>query len=166
MIWNQRGKRYIAAKIVAEFLEPDFSAWTIEKLRDALSAMGLAEKAQQCCEKGQLIDLMNQFRHIYRENHKDKKPASSPIPEGQFRLCSRQRHDGVVQAPPVLSDGCRVSRNRVESYMGSLEGVENWLQKNGDRRRFYGVYDSDRNYCFGLIWKNNKQWARAGQHDW
>ena len=166
MVWNERSKRYLPAKLLAEFVEEDFSSWSVEELRSALLSMGLSTQADQCCEKPQLVELMTLYRHLYCGRHESRSSASDSIPEGQFRLCSRQRHDGVVQAPPVLSDRCKVGKNRVDNYTGSVEGIEQWLMKNGDRRRFYGVYDSDKNYCFGLIWKNNKSWARAGHHDW
>ena len=165
MVWSDRARRFLPCKIQADDIPEDFSKWSIERLRDSLISMGLEGKVERCVEKQELIDLMNQFSHL-RKSLKKKMSANDPIPEGSFRLCSRQRHDGVVQAPPVLSDSCRTGNNRVDSFLGPLSEVEEWLVKFGDRRRYYGVFDSDRNYCFGLLWKNNKQWSRAGPHDW
>jgi curved DNA-binding protein CbpA len=168
MVWSDRSRRYIGMKIQADVVEEDYSTWSIEKLREALKNMGLQQNVERCFEKQELIELMQQFGNT--SGHSDKKSqkisANDPIPEGQFRLCSRQRHDGVVQAPPVLSDTCKTGNNRVESFSGPLEAVEDWLMKHGDRKRFYGIFDSSRAYCFGLIWKNSKQWARASKHDW
>ena len=169
MVWSHRARRYVASKLQAKDVAEDYSSWSVEKLRETLSGMGLGEKAQQCCEKQELVDLMKQFSYLRsRTTKKDRKrmPADDPIPEGSFRLCSRQRHDGVIQAPPVLSDACNTGKNRVDSFMGKLEDIEPWLERHGDRRRLYGVFDSERTYCFSLIWKSNKHWARAGAHDW
>jgi curved DNA-binding protein CbpA len=166
MVWNERYRRYVSAKIRVETTEENFASWSVEKLRETLLAMGLEEKVAGCFEKSELIDLMEQFADLRRSKTRAKPSSNDHIPEGQFRLCSRQRHDGVVQAPPVLSDSCKTGKNRVEPFIGFFSQLEEWLVRHGDRRRFYGVFDSDRNYCFGLIWKNNKQWARAGKYDW
>lgn len=166
MIWNQRARRYLPVKL--EWSEPveDYSSWTVDQLREALERRDLRDRAAKCVEKDELVELMKLFGHLKPRNESYSASSDDPIPEGQYRLCSRQRHDGVVQSPPVLSDKCKVGNNRVENYCGSLNDVEAWLQKHGDRRRYYGVFDSDKNFCFGLIWKNNKVWGRAGVHDW
>ena len=164
MVWSERARRYLPAKLRASQIELDYSSWTVDQLREALELRGLKEKAANCYEKSELVNLLKLFQHIKPKT--EKFSSNDPIPEGHFRLCSRQRHDGVMQSPPVLNERCKVGNNRVDAYSGPLEGVEGWLLKHGDRRRFYGVYDSDKCFCFGLIWKNNKAWARAGIHDW
>jgi curved DNA-binding protein CbpA len=166
MVWNERGRRYIPTKVIVDVVEEDYSQWSIDKLRQRLRELGLEQKMEDCFEKGELVELMRLYGKTEGKPDSKQIRADSPIPEGSYRLCSRQRHDGVVQAPPVLSDKCTVSKNRVEKFIGKLEQVEEWLVKHGDRRRYYGVFDSDRNFCFGLVWKNHKNWARTGPHEW
>lgn len=166
MLWNERAKRYLPVKLQAELSQEDYSTWTVEKLREALNDLGLHDKVEKCFEKSELVDLMNMFADLKKPKRKPDSSANDPIPENHYRLCSRQRHDGVVQAPPVLSDTCKTGNNRVDGFMGPMHEIEDWLLKHGDRRRFYGVFDSAKNYCFGLIWKDNKRWARACPHEW
>jgi curved DNA-binding protein CbpA len=164
MVWHDRSRRYLPVRIQADLTLEDFSSWSVEQLRETLTSMGLRDKLDECFEKSQLVDLIKSFGA--RNNSHRSRSANDPIPENHYRLCSRQRHDGVVQAAPVLSDTCRTGNNRVDSFVGPVDEIESWLLRHGDRRRYYGVFDSERNFCFGLIWKNNKQWARAGPHDW
>jgi hypothetical protein len=156
----------------------DYTTWSVAELRNALADMGLGEKAESVVEKSELVDMMIMWTKILgkspnrpkdtNKTDKSEEKGSEKVnpPPGHYRLCSRQRHDGIVQSPPVLSDKCKVSKNRVESFTGPIEELEKWLYTHGDRRRFYGAYDSEKNYCFGLIWKDNKYWARAGKHDY
>ena len=166
MVWNDRARRYLPAKLKAVESSVDYASWTGDQLKEALLLRGLQDKVSDCYEKHELEELMRLYGHLKPSEKPTLSSAQDPIPEGYFRICSRQRHDGVVQSPPVLNDRCRVGRNRVESYCGPVEKIEEWLLKHGDRRRYYGVFDSERNFCFGLIWKNNKAWGRAGVHDW
>lgn len=170
MVWSDRARKFLPNKLLVEEYAEDYSAWTVERLRERLESMGLKEKADRCFDKSELIELTKIYASTSsigkkRDESRDFS-ADAPIPEGHYRLCSRQRHDGVVQAPPVLSDRCSIGKNRVEKFLGKLESVEGWLLKHGDRKRYYGAFDSEKQFCFGLIWKHNKVWARAAPHDW
>lgn len=166
MLWNERAKRYVPVKLQADLIPEDYSNWSVEKLRAALKDLGLHEKVDKCFEKSELVELMKMFGDLKKPKRKAESSANDPIPENHYRLCSRQRHDGVVQAPPVLSDTCKTGNNRIDGFMGPINVIEDWLLMHGDRRRFYGVFDSSKKYCFGLIWKDNKRWARACPHEW
>jgi hypothetical protein len=143
---------------------PDYTTWSVADLRNALMDMGLGSKVESVVEKSELVELIRTWSSILGDPK--KRPPTNEIPDGHYRLCSRQRHDGIIQAPPVLSEKCKVSKNRIESFTGTIEELEKWLYANGDRRRYYGAYDSEKIFCFGLIWKDNKYWARAGKHDY
>jgi len=177
MIWSDRNRRYLSANVtISEVEDDDYTEWTIDELRSALTAMGLGENLKSIVEKSELIDMMKIWRPIlgttksndprHRRDHDDHSRSSRSVPVDHLQLCSRQRHDGIVQSPPLMSEKCNIAKNRVEKFVGKLEDLEKWLLKFGDRRRFYGAYDSENNYCFGLIWKDNKLWARAGKHEY
>jgi len=168
MVWSDRARRYVPAALPNKPAQIDFSTWTVSRLRTALEEMGLCDEIESVFEKSKLIEMMEMWSQIKGEKTwwKRKDEKSSVVSEGQFQICSRQRHDGVIQAPPILSERCKVSKNRVESFTGPMEELDEWIYMHGDRRRFYGVYDHENNYCFGLIWKDNKHWGRAGKHDY
>ena len=162
MVWNDRSRRFSSMLVSVDEIPVDYTSWSVEKLREALAARGMKDLADGCFEKSELVELIESTKGS-KSSGTDKE---TPIPPGEFRLYSRQRHDGVVQAPPVMSESCKVGNNRIDKFTGTMDALEAWLLKHGDRRRYYGVFDSDSNFCFGLIWKNNKNWARAGTHDW
>ena len=165
MVWSDKSRRFIPASIPHQMTKPDYSTWSVSRLRSTLIQMGLASQIESVFEKSELIELMELWSKIRGPKlRRDEKPEK--VFEGQYQVCSRQRHDGVVQAPPILSEKCKVSKNRIENFVGPIEELDEWIYNHGDRRRFYGVYDHDNNYCFGLIWKDNKHWGRAGKHEY
>ena len=174
MVWSDRSRRYVQTSISHKASVIDYSTWSVSRLRSALEKMGLGVQIEAVFEKSQLVEMMEMWSKIDSkkkrsdENPRDTTNKNTPdhVPEGHFQVCSRQRHDGVVQAPPVLSEKCTVAKNRIEKFVGPIDELDEWVYLHGDRRRFYGVYDHENNYCFGLIWKDNKHWGRAGKHDY
>ena len=166
MVWSDRGRRYLSVPIMHECKPIDYSTWSVSRLRSTLEQLGLEKQIESMFEKSQLVELMELYHSTGKKKRGVHKKNESSVPENHFQICSRQRHDGVVQSPPVLSERCTVAKNRIESFVGTLDELDEWIYENGDRRRFYGVYDHENNYCFGLIWKDNKHWGRAGKHDY
>lgn len=160
MVWNDKGNRYVPASLLGKD-QKDYSEWTVAELRAALQKAGYS--TEEYLEKSELIAKLRDSAGS--SGSSSSSATSSTSSTSVFQLCSRQRHDQVIQNPPVLSASCNVGKNRVDKFNGPIDDLESWLLKNGDRRRLYGVYDSENSFCFCLIWKDNKNWVRAGPYD-
>jgi len=150
-VWNERRTQFEAEeiKIVPAIQQEDakenLSDWSVQDLIAHLKTIGLAEKARECVEKQELIDLILQ--------HKNASES--------FRIASRARVDSVYMVPPSLSPRCKVYGNKIENFQESTESkVPDWISQFGHRERYYGVFKND-DFQYGVIWnRETSEWER------
>ena len=145
-VWNHHRDRFDAEDltIVAAVDSADYSAWSIQDLITKLQSLGLGDQAKSCLEKQELIDLLVNAG----------KTTTSTI-----QIASRARVDSASLPPPSLSPRHKVNGNRIEDFDG--DDVADWITRQGQRDRYYGVFQ-DGEMQYGLLWDRSlSQWERV-----
>ena len=163
-IWNEKLGEYSQGDIKVRSLEPDedpvvkkekLQSWSVGKLLQYIEKKKIP--CVGCVEKRDLIEAIIQFEGWSGE----QSSGASTEPKNSVQIASRARVDSVHMPPPSIRPDTKIHSNKVEQYDAEEENVPEWIVKNGDRKRYYGVFVNGE-FHYGLIWDHEEsQWVRV-----